>query len=167
MSQSWCKANPECGFFWIVHGDKCLQSNNHLNKANEATFASECVWMTVFIQLWADVSPVLPQESLPSRGWLVTSWPRIPTSASPWGRTKTSASCSATTAGVISTTTPWASALGNATTATFTEELWKEPEQISSPPFPCSCGSWRCPPETLLWSIVLLVVESQTVTTVC
>lgn len=76
-----------------------------------------------------------------------SSWPRIPTCVSPWERTTTSGSCCATTAGVNSTSTRSASVSGNATTATFTEEPWKEPGQISFHPSHSSHENWKWLPE--------------------
>ncbi len=104
-----------------------------------------------FVQLWADVCCCFPQDqfSLHSGEELQESfWRRIPICVSLWERMKTSGSSCATTAGVNSTSTRSASALGNVTTATFIEELLKEPGQISFHPFLSSQENWRCQPET-------------------
>lgn len=131
-----------------------------------------CTYSAVFVyfQLWTDVSGVCLQEQCPlhSGEQQATSWQRIRASAFPWERTRTRGSSFAMIAEVISTTTLSAFALENATTATFTEELLKEPERKRFHPFLCSCENWRYPPKTedMIWGIMLFVVGSQTVTAV-
>lgn len=131
-----------------------------------------CTYSAVFVylQLWTDVSGVCLQEQCPlhSGEQQATSWQRIRASAFPWERTRTRGSSFAMIAEVISTTTLSAFALENATTATFTEELLKEPERKRFHPSLCSCENWRCPPETedMNWGSMLFVVESQTATAV-
>lgn len=103
------------------------------------------------VQLWADVCCCCPQDQSSRHSGeelQETCWRRTPTRVSPWERMKTSGSSCATTAVVNSTSTRSASASGNATMATFTEEPLKQPGQIKSHPFLSSRENWRCLLET-------------------
>lgn len=112
-------------------------------QSDDKSLFDECV------QLWAAVCCCSPQDQETSGEELQESfWRRIPTLVSPWERTKSSGSSCATTAGVNLTSTRSASASGNATMATFTGELWKEPGHIISHPLLSSRENWRCLPET-------------------